>query len=109
MSENSFDQIKKLMKILGGKAVIVEDGRPTMVVISIDECFDLNKFKNLNFCEKNSEDKIDELNYNINTWKKRQESRKVEQLESNIKESSQFLEKKDEPIMEKEEIIVKEL
>jgi len=37
MNEDSFNRIKKLMKIIGGKAIIIEDGKPAFVIINTDE------------------------------------------------------------------------
>jgi len=51
MTDNNFDKIKKLIKIIGGKVIIVEDGKPTMVIIDVDEYSRVNDIKN-DFCIK---------------------------------------------------------
>ncbi|MEA1936871.1 MAG: hypothetical protein U9N04_02045 [Patescibacteria group bacterium] len=85
MMKNSFDEIKRLMKIIGGKVVIVENGKPTMVIINVDEYIGFEKKDNLkNSVESDSlSDKklIEKINKNINIWRNRQEERKLKQLE----------------------------
>ena len=87
MTESSFDKIKKLIKIVGGKVIIVEDGKPTMVVINIDEYVDFKDTKDnviSNFGKKEIAEKInrvDKANKDINMWKNRQEERMLRQFE----------------------------
>ena len=87
MIENSFSEIKKLMKVIGGKVVIVENGKPTMVVIDIDEYIEFEKkdsFKESSESNNLSDKKlVEKINKNINVWKNRQEERKLKQLEEN--------------------------
>lgn len=84
MTESSFDKIKKLVKIIGGKVIIVEDGIPTMVLINIDEYVDFNKTKSL-ILENLSKDKsIDRINKDIDVWKDKQEKRKAGQFKNNV-------------------------
>ncbi len=84
MTESSFDKIKKLVKIIGGKIIIMEDGIPTMVIIDIDEYVDFSKTEGL-ILENLSKDKsIDRINKDIDVWKDKQEKRKVEQLKNNV-------------------------
>jgi PHD/YefM family antitoxin component YafN of YafNO toxin-antitoxin module len=86
MTESSFDKIKKLIKVVGGKVIIVEDGKPTMVVINIDEYVDFEKTENdiINNSKKEVVEKIekvDRINKDINVWKNRQEGRMLKQIE----------------------------
>jgi len=84
MAENSLNEIKKLMKIIGGKVIIVEDGKPTMVIINIDEYIRFEKKDSPketgDLSDKNL---VERINKNINIWKNRQEERKLKQLEGN--------------------------
>lgn len=103
MTESNFDKIKKLVKIIGGKVIIVEDGIPTMVLIDIDEYIDFNKTKDL-ILENLSKDKsIDRINRDIDVWKDKQEKRKAKQFKDNIAVKSGVLENKnvDRVIVEK--------
>ena len=84
MTESSFDKIKKLIKIVGGKVIIVEDGKPTMVVINIDEYVDFKDTEDNiinNFNKKETVEKVDKANKDINVWKNKQEERMLKQLE----------------------------
>ena len=90
MTESSFDKIKKLIKVVGGKVVIVEDGKPTMVIINIDEYVDfrnmednvINNSGKKEVVEKNKKaDRVDKANRDINVWKNRQGERMMRQLE----------------------------
>lgn len=115
MTENSFSEIKKLMKIVGGKVIIVEDGKPTMVIINADEYIGLEKKNGLREIDNpgdNLSDKklVEKINRNINIWKNRQEERKLKQLEEEpykkIEESSDDYEGKKEI---NEEIVIEKL
>jgi len=81
MTDNSFEKIKKLMKIIGGKVIIVEDGKPTAVIINVDEYFKFEDEKE--FWKDNSSEKelIEKINKEINVWKDRQGERRIKQLE----------------------------
>ena len=84
MTESSFDKIKKLIKVIGGKVIIVEDGKPTMVIINVDEYVDFKKTKgNIieNPPEKEIVEKVDSTNKDINVWKNKQEERIIRQFE----------------------------
>ena len=84
MTESSFDEIKKLIKVVGGKVIIVEDGKPTMVVINIDEYVDFKNTKNniiKNSPEKEIIEKVDMTNKDINVWRNKQEERMIKQFE----------------------------
>jgi len=92
MTESGFDKIKKLIKIVGGKVIIVEDGKPTMVIINIDEYVDFKdaKDKAVNNSNKDKEEivekvnkinKVERANKDINVWKNKQGERMVRQFE----------------------------
>lgn len=89
MTESSFDKIKKLIKIVGGKVIIVEDGKPTMVVVNIDEYVDFKNTKdsvaeNLvgeDFHKREIAEKINKANKDIDMWRSKQEERMLKQLE----------------------------
>ena len=94
MTESSFDKIKKLIKVVGGKVIIVEDGKPTMVIINIDEYVDFKNTKDSiikNPLEKEIVEKVDNTNKDINVWKNKQEERMIRQFEVENK----YKEKKD--------------
>jgi pimeloyl-CoA synthetase len=84
MIENNFDKIKKLMKIVGGKAIIVEDGEPTFVIINIDEYTDFNKTENtINHLDKKNvylEEKEEDINKDVEIWKTRQNQKRIKQF-----------------------------
>lgn len=93
--ENSFEEIKRLMKIIGGKVIVVEDGRPTMVIINADEFIEVGRNesenqKNLRGNE-NPVDKrlVEKVNKNINIWKNKQEEKRVRQLEKDKEEQTE--------------------
>lgn len=84
MTESSFDKIKKLIKVVGGKVIIVEDGKPTMVVINIDEYVDFKNTENNTINNSRGKEivgKVDKINKDINMWKNRQGERMLRQLE----------------------------
>ncbi len=94
MTESSFDKIKKLVKIIGGKIIIVEDGIPTMVVIDIDEYVDFGKTKDLILENLSGDKSIDRVNKDIDVWKDKQEKRKAGQLKDNVAIKDSVLENK---------------
>ncbi|MBW6440579.1 hypothetical protein K0B03_00930 [Patescibacteria group bacterium] len=84
MTENNFDKIKKLIKIIGGKAIIVENGKPTFVIINVDEYVDFedtveNSKEKIRNNIENSES-AEKVNMDINIWKSRQDEKKMKQL-----------------------------
>ena len=113
MTENSFSEIKKLMRVIGGKVVIVENGKPTMVIINISEYTGFGKDDNFKEDSKNENndlsDKklVEKINRNINIWRNRQEERKLKQLEkSDYKKTGEnYRERK----KDNEEIIIEKL
>ena len=102
MTENSFDKIKRLIKIIGGKAIIVEDGEPVFVIVNIDEYVNFDKVKNFVVNPK----KVVEENVNrdVEIWKTKQNERKLKQFEL----ENDFKEKSDEKVVN-DEIVVENL
>ena len=82
MTENNFDKIKKLMKIIGGKAIVVEDGKPMFVIINVDEYIDFKNTENKMRTENEIESVKNEekVNRDINIWKSKQDERKMKQI-----------------------------
>ncbi|MCK5412881.1 MAG: hypothetical protein KAI57_00735 [Candidatus Pacebacteria bacterium] len=79
MNESSFDKIKKLMKIVGGKAIIIEDDKPAFVIINVDEYVDFKDVEKKTF--GNLKDSRDKINKDIDVWKMKQDERKLKQLD----------------------------
>jgi len=79
MTESSFDKIKKLMKIVGGKAIIVENDKPAFVIIDVDEYIDFKDIKDSAI--DNLKDSREKINKDIDIWKMKQDERKLKQLE----------------------------
>jgi PHD/YefM family antitoxin component YafN of YafNO toxin-antitoxin module len=79
MTENNFDKIKKLMKIVGGKVIIVENGEPTFVIINIDEYTDFNKMENI---ASYPEEREEEINKNVEIWKTKQTQKRIKQFKA---------------------------
>ncbi len=82
MTDSNFEKIKKLMKIVGGKVIIVEDGKPTMVVIDIDEYADFNNTKYRCMENADKEDSMEKANLDVSMWKRRQQERRIKQMEN---------------------------
>lgn len=78
MTESSFDKIKKLMKIVGGKAIIVENGEPSFVIINIDEYTDFKKTENAAIHAEEEE----KINKDVEIWKARQTQKRIKQFEA---------------------------
>lgn len=84
MTDSNFEKIKKLMKIIGGKVILVEDGKPTMVLINVDEYARVSDIQD-EFSKRNEADgNLEKINLDINVWKKKQEERRLRNLESNL-------------------------
>ena len=68
--------------MVGGKAVIVEDGKPTMIIMEVDEYMGAYK-KVQNAPQDNLSEKelIEKINKDISIWNSRQEERRLRQLE----------------------------
>ena len=125
MTENSFDKIKKLIKIVGGKVILVEDGKPTMVIINIDEYVDFEDAKNSNVDNSKKEianeinkvekvEKVEKANKDINVWKNKQGERMMRQFEvenkyreKNNLENLESVDKDD--IINDDEIVIEKL
>lgn len=86
MEDQAFEQIKKLMHVIGGKAIIVEDGKPSFVIIDVDEYTDFEATKETALSDK--EDGIQKTNRDIHAWKDRQLEREARQLQSDFAEKS---------------------
>ncbi|MEA2097772.1 MAG: hypothetical protein U9P70_01705 [Patescibacteria group bacterium] len=101
MTENSFDKIKKLIKVIGGKVIIVEDGEPVFVIVNVDEYVNFDKTKNTIVNPK----KVMEENVNrdVEIWKTKQDERKLKQFEviDDLKEKSGRETVDDEIVVEK--------
>jgi len=112
MTENSFDKIKKLIKVVGGKVIVVEDGKPTMVIINIDEYVDFKDTKD-NVVEKVERvNKVERANKDINVWKNRQGERIVRQFEIENKfreENGLEDEDENEEVDDNDEIVIEKL
>ena len=81
MTTDSFEQVKRLMKIVGGKAIIVEDGKPSFVVINADEYLELDSPK----VPVGSETElIEKINKDITVWKNKQKERELKQMEKEL-------------------------
>jgi PHD/YefM family antitoxin component YafN of YafNO toxin-antitoxin module len=87
MTESSFDKIKKLIKTIGGRVIIVEDGKPSVVITDIDEYINFQEAKNpvFNSNSPSKKESVGKINKDINIWKNRQEEKKINQLENNLK------------------------
>jgi hypothetical protein len=68
------------MKIVGGKAIVVEDGNPSFVIASVDEYI---QFNNVGAGEPVSSETelIEKINKDITVWKSKQKEREIRQLE----------------------------
>ncbi len=114
MTESSFDKIKKLIKVVGGKVIIVEDGKPTMVVINIDEYVDFRDTKNSiikNSPEKGITEKVDMTNKDINVWKNKQEERMIKQfeIENKYRERKNTENTENKGVDDSDEIVIEKL
>lgn len=81
MTADSFEQVKKLMKIVGGKAIIVDEGKPSFVIINVDEYLD---FENIKDSVGSETELIDKINKDITIWKNKQKEREIKQLEKDF-------------------------
>lgn len=116
MTDSSFDKIKKLVRITGGKIIIIEDNKPTMVIIDINEYID-----NLKSTEKSASgnlsksdilserELIEKINKDINIWKDRQEERRLKQMEMESEHRSRNSSGSSENGKDNSEIVVERL
>ena len=122
MTESSFDKIKKLIKVVGGKVIIVEDGKPTMVIINIDEYIDFEDVKNSNVESSKKEitneinkvekiEKVERVNKDINVWKNKQGERMVKQfeVENKYRKENNLDIEEDEDVDNDDEIVIEKL
>lgn len=73
LDPNEFPGILKLLKMTGGKYIIVENGKPSFVMMSMDE-YDRLLGSRKKVDEKVSErGLIDKINRNIAEWKMKQD------------------------------------
>lgn len=84
MKEDSFEQIEKLMRIIGGKAIIVENGKPSFVVINADE---YTGFECTEDSVGSDTELIEKINKDITIWKNKQKEREMKQLEKDFTQS----------------------
>jgi len=115
MTESSFDKIKKLIRVVGGKVIIVEDGKPTMVIINIDEYVDFKDAEDSvvkDPIKKELPEKVERVNKDINVWKNRQGERMLRQFEAENKyrEEKNLNTKSDKDVVdEDDEIVIEKL
>lgn len=64
--------------------IIVEDGKPTMVIIDVDEYVRVNDIKNDFSNRREAEGNLEKINLDINIWKKKQEERRLKHIENNL-------------------------
>lgn len=81
MTQDSFEQVKRLMKIVGGKAIIVEDGKPAFVVIDVDEYLGFESDKGV---AKSETELIEKINKDIAIWKSKQKEKELKQMEKEL-------------------------
>jgi hypothetical protein len=82
MTEDSFAKVKKLMKIIGGKALIVENDEPTFVIINVDDysyggCADGTTVGT-------ETQLIEKINKDITIWKNKQKEKEMKQMEKDL-------------------------
>lgn len=68
------------MKIVGGKAIVVEDGSPSFVIANVDEYMQF-KDAGLNSSVSSEAELIEKINKDITVWKSKQKEREIKQLE----------------------------
>jgi hypothetical protein len=82
MSGDSFEKVKKIMKVIGGKAVIVEDGEPVFVVINVDDYSDPGLPKGEPVGSET--ELIEKINKDITIWKNKQKEKEMKQMEKDF-------------------------
>ena len=95
MTENSFEQIKRMMKIIGGKAIIVENGKPSFVIINADEYLAFDAIANSTGVESETE-LIEKINKDITIWKNKQKEREIKQMEKDFEVSKRIARNEEE-------------
>jgi len=89
MTQDSFEQVKRLMKSIGGKAIIVEDGKPAFVVISVDEFPGCESDEG---CAKSETELIEKINKDIAIWKSKQKEKELKQMEKELYQKDREIE-----------------
>ncbi len=89
MTGDGFEQVKKLMKIIGGKAIIVEDGKPAFVIADVD---DYPGFSGAETAIGSEAELIEKINKDIAIWKGKQKERELGQMEKELKTSGRAIE-----------------
>ncbi len=86
LNPKEFPAILKLLKTTGGKYVIVEDGKPSFVMMSMDEYNKL--FKGRKTSESSERNLIDKINKDIAEWRTGEDERMdYSDLEAGLDES----------------------
>lgn len=89
MTEDNFEQVKRLMKIIGGKAIIIENDKPSFVVINVDEYLNFEDTKS----KVGSEfELIDKINRDITVWKTKQKEKELKQMEKELSKKDREIE-----------------
>ncbi len=84
MPEINFEKIKDLIRIIGGRVIVVENGKPLFVITDIEEYLDFQKIKDSAIGNLSKRNLIEKINSDINVWKNKQEEKKIKQIESNL-------------------------
>ena len=66
------------MRIIGGKALIVEDGKPSFVIIDVDEYLQFDSVKKSMESEAET---IEKINKDIAAWKDGQDKDEIRQID----------------------------
>jgi hypothetical protein len=77
MDENDFQEILKLCKEIGGRYIFVEDGKPSFVLMNIEEFKKIfgRKIENLS-----KEELLEKINKEIAAWREAQKEREIENI-----------------------------
>lgn len=89
MTGDGFEQVKDLMRIVGGKAIIVEDGKPAFVIVSADEYLGFSSAEGTVGSET---ELIEKINKDITIWKGKQKERELGQMEKELKHKDRAIE-----------------
>lgn len=77
MTQDDFQELLKLCKEIGGRYIFVEDGRPSFVLMNIEEFKKIfsKKVRNLS-----KEELIEKINKEIAAWREEQKEKEVEDI-----------------------------
>jgi hypothetical protein len=89
MTADGFEQVKKLMKIIGGKAIIVENGKPAFVITDVSEYLD---FSGNELVAGSETELIEKINKDITIWKSKQKEKELKQMEKELKRKDREIE-----------------